>query len=112
MALPVKDQLRYWGIAAAVFMLLMWFLGNVLLPFVLGAAIAYFLDPLADRLETMGASRTLATALITVSAFLIFIILVLLVVPTLVQQTINLIDTAPKLFNSFQSSSRSASRRY
>ena len=51
MALPVEKQLRYWGIAAAVVLLVLWLLGNVLLPFVLGAAVAYLLDPIADRLE-------------------------------------------------------------
>ncbi|MEL7099509.1 MAG: AI-2E family transporter [Pseudomonadota bacterium] len=97
MALPVKDQLRYWGIAAAVFVLLLWFLGNQLLPFVLGGAIAYFLDPVADRLERMGASRTFAVAVITVVALLIFVIGALLIIPTLINQTLQLIDIVPQL---------------
>ena len=54
MALPIQKQATYWGIAAAVTCIVLWYLGNVLLPFVLGGAIAYFLDPLADRLEAMG----------------------------------------------------------
>ena len=54
MALPIRDQLKYWGIAAAVFMVALWFMGDVLLPFLLGGAIAYFLDPVADRLERLG----------------------------------------------------------
>ena len=53
MALPVRDQLKYWGLTAAVFSLVLWFLGDVLLPFVLGGAIAYFLDPVADRLPRL-----------------------------------------------------------
>ncbi len=97
MALPMREQLKYWGVAALVFAVVLWFLGDVLLPFVLGAAIAYFLDPVADRLESMGLSRALATALITVVAILIFVIMALLIVPTLVDQTANLIETAPKL---------------
>ena len=64
MALPVKDQLKYWGLAAAIFLLALWWLGDVILPFVLGGAVAYFLDPVADRLEAMGASRALATGII------------------------------------------------
>ena len=51
MALPIRDQLKYWGIAAAVFMVALWFIGDVMLPFLLGGAIAYFLDPVADRLS-------------------------------------------------------------
>ncbi|NRB05392.1 MAG: AI-2E family transporter [Rhodobacteraceae bacterium] len=97
MALPVKDQLRYWGIASAVFFVILWFLGNQLLPFVLGAAIAYFLDPVADRLEKLGASRALATAIITLSAVVIFVILALLVIPTLVNQTVALVNAAPEI---------------
>ena len=62
MALPVREQLKYWGIATAVFLIALWWLGDVILPFVLGGAVAYFLDPVADRLESMGASRALATA--------------------------------------------------
>ncbi len=99
MALPVKEQLKYWGIAAAVFFVLMWFLGDVILPFVLGGAVAYFLDPVADRLERAGASRALATAIITLVALLIFVLMALLVIPTLIEQTLSLIDTAPQLFN-------------
>ncbi|MGH1457412.1 MAG: AI-2E family transporter [Paracoccaceae bacterium] len=99
MALPVKEQLKYWGIAAAVFFVLMWFLGDVILPFVLGGAVAYFLDPVADRLERAGASRAVATAVITLVALLIFVLMALLVIPTLIEQTLSLIDTAPQLFN-------------
>lgn len=99
MAHPVKDQLKYWGIATAVFLLAMWYLGDVILPFVLGGAIAYFLDPVADRLERMGCSRALATTIITLMAVVIFIIMVLLVVPTLINQSISLFNIAPQLFS-------------
>ncbi|MBM1556406.1 AI-2E family transporter [Sulfitobacter mediterraneus] len=101
MALPVRDQLKYWGAATAVFLIVLWFLGDVLLPFILGGAIAYFLDPVADRLEKMGLTRALATACITVVALLIFVVMALLVVPTLVNQTVSLIEIAPQLTRDF-----------
>ena len=62
----VLEQLRYWGIGIAVFGVLLWVLADALLPFVLGAAIAYLTDPLADWLESHGLSRVLATVVITV----------------------------------------------
>ncbi|SEI70579.1 Predicted PurR-regulated permease PerM [Pseudooceanicola nitratireducens] len=102
MALPVKDQMKYWGVAAAVFMIALWWLGDVILPFVLGGAVAYFLDPVADRLEAAGASRALATAIITLFGVLIFVVLALLVVPTLINQAVQLFDTVPKVFQDFQ----------
>ncbi len=97
MALPVRAQLKYWGIATAVFLVLLWYLGDVLLPFILGGAIAYFLDPVADRLERAGCSRAVATAIITIAAVLVFVVMALLVIPTLVQQTIELVNTVPQL---------------
>ena len=96
MALPVREQLTYWGIAAAIFFLMLWYLGNVLLPFVLGGAIAYFLDPVADRLERMGLSRVAATAIITLAGVFSFVLLALLVVPTLVNQALQLVNVAPE----------------
>lgn len=102
MALPVKDQFLYWGIATAVVMVILWAVGNVLMPFVLGAAIAYLLDPIADRLQRLGLSRVLAVAIIALVAAMVFIMLILLVIPTLINQTTALIDTAPDLFNQLQ----------
>ena len=103
MALPVKDQLRYWGIATAVFLVVLWFLGDVILPFVLGGAIAYCLDPIADRLERAGLSRTASVAVITLVTILVFVLLILLVIPTLISQTALLINTAPELFERLRS---------
>ena len=97
MALPVRDQLKYWGIAAAVFLLVMYALGNVLLPFFLGAAIAYFLDPVADWLEAKGRSRGMATGVITFCAIIIFVIAALLIIPSLVQQAVQLFNVAPEV---------------
>ncbi|MBY5988133.1 AI-2E family transporter [Roseovarius atlanticus] len=102
MALPVRTQFQFWGIAIALFLVVMWFLGDVILPFVLGGAVAYFLDPVADRIERLGASRAIAVTIITLVAICIFVIMVLLVIPTLVNQTANLIDIAPKLFQDLQ----------
>ncbi|MEL6643853.1 MAG: AI-2E family transporter [Pseudomonadota bacterium] len=102
MALPVRDQVTYWSIAAVLLMGLLWVLGDVLLPFVLGGAIAYCLDPVADRLERIGLSRMIATVVITVFGLLLFVLLALLVIPTLVQQAIELVDIAPTLLQNFQ----------
>jgi predicted PurR-regulated permease PerM len=97
MALPIKDQLRYWGIAALIFLLLMWFLGDVLLPFIVGGAIAYFLDPVADRLERAGLSRVAATTVISLVALLAVVLMVLAVIPTLVNQLTALVNSAPEM---------------
>ena len=102
MALPVREQVTYWGIALAVFALALWYLGNVLLPFVIGGALAYFLDPVADRLERMGFSRAAATAVITAAGIMLFVVFTLLIIPTLISQAIQLFNTAPQLFQQLQ----------
>ncbi|MEM6588693.1 MAG: AI-2E family transporter [Pseudomonadota bacterium] len=98
MALPAATQLKYWTIATIVFLVVLWALGDVILPFVLGMAIAYFLDPVADRLERMGLSRALSVTVITLFVIVIFIMMTLLVVPTLISQAANLVAVAPQLF--------------
>ncbi|MGX9355536.1 AI-2E family transporter [Roseobacteraceae bacterium S113] len=102
MALPVQDQVKYWSVATAAFAVVLWALGDVLLPFVIGGAIAYFLDPVADRLERAGCSRAVATSIITVAAIIIFVIMLLLVIPTLVSQALSLFDVAPTLFGNLR----------
>lgn len=97
MALPVRHQMTYWGVAAAVLVLALWKLGDVILPFLVGGAIAYFLDPFADRLERMGLSRTLATTTIALIATLAFVVIGLALVPTLVHQLSGLVETAPAI---------------
>jgi len=102
MALTVKQQAGYWGIGVAVFLLALWGLGNVILPFVTGMAIAYFLDPVADRLEVMGFSRVAATVSITFVALIAAILLMILLAPLLVEQLVALIKVAPANFTKLQ----------
>jgi predicted PurR-regulated permease PerM len=102
MALPMREQAKYWGIALALFFVALWFLGSVMLPFLVGGALAYFLDPVADRLQRAGLSRVAATALITLVALLSVALLVLAVIPSLIQQTTALINAAPEIAHRLQ----------
>jgi predicted PurR-regulated permease PerM len=98
----VRSQLWFWGAALIILICVMWLLGDTLLPFVLGAAIAYFLDPLADRLERAGTSRVLATAIISAGMVLCFGLTLLLVVPALVEQVRQAVEAAPELIERLQ----------
>ncbi|WP_299351335.1 AI-2E family transporter [uncultured Shimia sp.] len=101
MALPVRQQVTYWGIAMALFAMALWYLGDIMLPFVMGGAIAYFLDPVADRLEKMGLSRVMATAVITLVSLMIAAIVLVAIVPMLIEQTIALVELAPQFSRDF-----------
>jgi len=102
MALPVREQVTYWGITAAVFFAALWFLGDVILPFVVGGAIAYFLDPVADRLERAGLGRTAATTVISAVALMIFVIAALIILPMLFRQLTQLVAAAPTILGQLQ----------
>ena len=102
MGLPVTVQAKYWGIAAAVFLVMLWLFGDVLLPFLVGGGIAYFLDPVADRLQRAGLSRVMATSVISIFALLMVVLLVLSVIPTLISQLTALVNAAPDIAHRLQ----------
>ncbi len=100
MALPVRDQMKYWGAALALFLFVLWWLGDVILPFLLGAAVAYLLDPVADRLQALGLGRALSVAIITIVMLVVFVALVILVIPTLITQAVSLSERIGALIES------------
>ncbi len=90
----LKRQAIFWLGALAIFSLLLYLFAGVLLPFVVGMTLAYFLDPVADRLERLGLSRLLATLTILLTFILVFILFIIIVAPILVAQ---LVDFGSKL---------------
>ncbi|WGH79061.1 AI-2E family transporter [Jannaschia ovalis] len=102
MALSVRQQMTYWGIAAALFLVILWYLGPILLPFIVGGAIAYILDPLADRLESLGLPRAAATTVITLVGVLALTGAIAFLIPLLVDQAQALILKAPEYFGAFR----------
>ena len=57
MSFSVRQQMIFWGVLFLSAVILLAYLGNILLPFIAGAALAYLLDPLVDRLQNIGFSR-------------------------------------------------------
>lgn len=83
----------------AVFGILLYLLKSVLLPFVAGILVAYFLDPLADRLERAGCSRTLATTIITAGFFLAVGLGIVVIFPLLQDQIVGLAHRMPAVID-------------
>jgi len=94
--------MRFWAIFVILFILFLVVLSNILLPFVLGMAVAYFLDPVADKLEEKGMGRTAATALIVGSFLLVSSLTLILLVPALAEQLIGLLKRMPGYLTAFQ----------
>ncbi len=102
MSLPVQSQVKIWSVVAAVLLAVLWLLGDVILPFVLGAAFAYLLDPLADWFESRNLSRVLGVTIITLVSLLLLVLTILLIIPTLIDQTSALIASFPDLAQNLQ----------
>ena len=77
-------------------------LGDIILPFVLGFAVAYLLDPLADRLEALGLPRALATATITLVFVASLIVALTLGLPVLAEQISALVAAVPGYMQALQ----------
>ncbi|MDE1931887.1 MAG: AI-2E family transporter [Alphaproteobacteria bacterium] len=85
----------FWAAILLVLLYAIHSLGSVLLPFVAGVGIAYFLAPTVDRLQRWGLSRALA-ALAMLAVFLLAIALIILMVAPLVEvQVSELARVAP-----------------
>ena len=83
--------------ALIVFLILVYLLRTVLLPFVAGMGFAYFLDPVCDRLQKWGCSRILATAIVTIAFALAIILGFLIIMPVLIEQLSNFLRDLPGL---------------
>ncbi|TQM91565.1 AI-2E family transporter [Roseinatronobacter monicus] len=102
MAMSSDLQLRYWGAAALAFAAVLWVLGDMLLPFVTGAAIAYFLNPLVTKLTRVGAPRALAVAILMLTAIGLIVLAGLLVIPVVISQAVQFSATVPDLLARLQ----------
>jgi predicted PurR-regulated permease PerM len=83
--LRVERQVFFWLAAAFLLVLAIAMIKDVLLPFVAGIVLAYFLHPLVDRLVAMGLNRIAASALLVAGGAALIALLVL-ILPLLFSQ--------------------------
>ncbi|PKQ08567.1 MAG: AI-2E family transporter, partial [Alphaproteobacteria bacterium HGW-Alphaproteobacteria-10] len=100
--MTLGEQLRWWGLALLALFVFVWAFSGAVTPFLAGMALAYFLDPLADRLEARGLSRLAATCVITVMALAAAVAAVLVLVPLLLDQVNQVIAAAPQYVAALQ----------
>ncbi len=91
----LRVQLTFWLGALVVLLLFLWVFSGILLPFIMGMALAYLLDPLADRLEGAGMNRFWATITIVILSILVFTLVALVVIPLLVSQLTGFLEDLP-----------------
>ncbi len=90
-----QTQIRFWLLAMAGFLFIIWALSPMLLPFVAGLAIAYFLNPLVVALRRFNLSRATGASVIILCAILAAVAIVLLILPLLQNQVTALVNAVP-----------------
>jgi predicted PurR-regulated permease PerM len=84
-----------WLAAGAFFLVFFWLLSPILTPFVLGAGLAYMGDPVVDRLQKVGLSRTAGVSLVFVAITVVALVAMILLVPMLQAQLVTLLANIP-----------------
>ena len=98
MSTPVASQPRIWALAAVGLGLVLWLLGDIVLPFVVGAGLAYAFNPVVEALCRRGLPRGLAVALVAVVVLGGIVVALLALIPALIAQLTALVEAAPAVF--------------
>ncbi|WP_454287491.1 AI-2E family transporter [Rhizobium arsenicireducens] len=98
----LRRQLLFWLAALVVFIVFLMMFRTILLPFIAGMALAYFLDPVADRLERLGLSRMWATVVILATFIVVFVLSLMIIIPILASQLNEFIQRIPGYITQLQ----------
>lgn len=86
----------HWVLGAFILLAMLWLLGPILMPFVVGAILAYVGDPIVDWLGRRRFSRTWGVVLVFATITLSIVLLILLIAPLIQAQARTLIEAAPE----------------
>ncbi|MBL8905277.1 MAG: AI-2E family transporter [Rhizobiales bacterium] len=93
--MTLRAQLRFWVIALAILIGGLWLFSEILLPFLAGLVLAYFLDPVADALERLGLPRLVATLIIVLVSVVALVVALIVFLPILGEQIAKLAAALP-----------------
>lgn len=84
--MTLQKQILIWAVSLGVLVVALWAFSPILLPFIAGLVLAYFLDPVADALQRWGFSRLAAALLIVVLSLLLLVLALVILAPVVVDQ--------------------------
>lgn len=98
----LQRQLFFWLLVLVGFIAFLLVFSSILLPFLAGMALAYFLDPVADRLERLGLNRLMATIAILVAFVVVLALSLMIIVPLVFTQAAEFIEKMPGYITKLQ----------
>jgi len=99
----LRRQVFFWLATAVLLALFLYIFSGILLPFVAGMVLAYFLDPVADWLQRLGLSRLMATVVILIAFIVIVVLAFVILVPVLATQMADFARKLPEYLTRLQS---------
>ncbi|MDX8531455.1 AI-2E family transporter [Mesorhizobium sp. VK25A] len=99
----LRRQVFFWLATAVLLALFLYVFSGILLPFVAGMVLAYFLDPVADWLQRLGLSRLMATVVILIAFIVIVVLAFVILVPVLATQMADFARKLPEYLTRLQS---------
>ncbi|MQW90637.1 AI-2E family transporter [Sinorhizobium saheli] len=100
--LGLQRQIFFWLLVLAAFIAFLMVFSSILLPFLAGMALAYFLDPVADRLQRLGLNRLMATIVILASFVVLFALSLMIIIPLVFTQAADFIQKMPDYVSRLQ----------
>jgi predicted PurR-regulated permease PerM len=100
--MTLRNQVLVWVGFSLVLILLLWVFSSILLPFVVGLALAYLLNPLVNVLVRFGIRRAFASALVLILVLALIVGLLLMLVPLVSQQVLGLVSRLPRYVSDLQ----------
>ncbi|RUV58852.1 AI-2E family transporter [Mesorhizobium sp. M5C.F.Ca.IN.020.29.1.1] len=97
-----RRQIRFWLISAVILAIFLYVFSGILLPFVAGMVLAYFLDPVADRLQRLGLSRLMATIVILFAFIVVLVLAFVILIPVLASQMADFASKLPEYLTRLQ----------
>lgn len=98
--MTLQKQVLIWAITLGVLIFALWVFSPILLPFIAGLVLAYFLDPVADALQRLGLSRLASALLIVIMAILTLVIGLVILAPMVMDQLGRLAGDLPSIIAS------------
>ncbi len=98
----IPKRAAAWAGISVLALLVLWLLAPVLTPFVVGAVLAYALNPLVNRIDGWAGGRVprvAGVAIVELGFILLMFGLMLLIVPVLVKETPLIREQIPQLFS-------------
>ena len=94
--MSIKVHAIFWSSVLFLFLGFMWLFSEVMMPFVLGFAIAYLLNPLLVRMDNYGIKRKLSVLVLLMTFLSLITVILAVILPIISREAGQFIDDLPR----------------